>query len=215
MKIYVIRHGETDWNITRKLQGQVDMPLNEFGREIARQTREGLPEDIKIDVCFSSPLVRAKETAEILLEGQDVPIYTDDRLKEMSFGIYEGMIFSRGESEIPDQFFDDFGRPEIFPAPERGEDFYQITARVRSFLEELYANEEYQDKSILLAAHGVTVCAIVTVVTGRSMEDFWGNGVHKNCGMTKIEVKDQKATLIYENKTYCKAKLKDWYPPVK
>ncbi|MCQ2507487.1 MAG: histidine phosphatase family protein [Dorea sp.] len=215
MNIYVIRHGETDWNITRKLQGQVDRPLNEFGRDIARQTREGLPEDFHIDVCISSPLSRAKETAEILLEGQDVPIYTDDRLKEISFGMYEGMIFSRGESEIPDQFYDDFARPEIYPAPAGGEDFYQITARVRSFMEELYTKEEYQDKNVLLAAHGVTVCAIVTVVTGRDMSDFWGNGVHKNCGMTLVEVKDQKARLVFENKTFCKTKLKDWYPPVK
>lgn len=211
MKVYVIRHGETDWNVSRKLQGQVDMPLNEFGRKIAVETKEGLPEDIHFDLCFTSPLSRARETAEILIGDPSVPIIEDDRLKEMSFGIYEGHIFKKGASIIPDQFFEDFNRPERFPAPEKGEDFYQITARVREFLEELFSNEEYKDKSVLLAAHGVTVCAIITVVTGRSMEQFWGDGVHKNCGISAIEVTDGKPVLLFENQTFCKEKLKDWY----
>ena len=67
MKIYFVRHGETDWNKDRKIQGQVNISLNEFGRHLARETAKGLKE-IPFDVCFTSPLDRARETAEIILD---------------------------------------------------------------------------------------------------------------------------------------------------
>ena len=69
MKLYLIRHGETDWNIERRLQGQVDIELNEFGRTLAVKTGKGL-ENIQFDICFTSPLKRARETAELILAGK-------------------------------------------------------------------------------------------------------------------------------------------------
>ena len=73
MKLYIVRHGETDWNKARKIQGRSDIPLNEFGRHLARETAKGLA-DVHFDLCFTSPLSRAKETAQIILDGRDVPI---------------------------------------------------------------------------------------------------------------------------------------------
>ena len=67
MKLYLIRHGETDYNKMKRNQGQIDIPLNEYGRELARKTREGLAE-VPFDLCLCSPLSRARETAEIILE---------------------------------------------------------------------------------------------------------------------------------------------------
>ena len=89
MKIYFVRHGETEWNKQKRIQGRVDIPLDEFGRMLARKTATGLAE-IPFDVCYSSPLSRAKETATIILEGRDIPIIEDDRIIEMAFGEYEG-----------------------------------------------------------------------------------------------------------------------------
>ena len=85
MKLYLIRHGETDWNRVRRLQGQADIPLNEFGRSLAQKTAAGL-KDVPFDLCISSRLKRAYETAEIILDGREVPIITDDRIIEMAFG---------------------------------------------------------------------------------------------------------------------------------
>ncbi|MBO4592414.1 MAG: histidine phosphatase family protein, partial [Eubacterium sp.] len=87
--LYIIRHGKTDWNVMHKLQGKTDVPLNDEGRAMAEQAREEY-QDVHFDIAFCSPLSRARETAEILLRGRDIPIITDDRLTEMSFGIYEG-----------------------------------------------------------------------------------------------------------------------------
>ena len=89
MKLYLVRHGETDWNKVKKIQGQVDIPLNQFGKRLAEETAEGL-RDIPFDLCISSPLSRAHETARIILYGKDIPIIKDARIEEMAFGEYEG-----------------------------------------------------------------------------------------------------------------------------
>ena len=88
MKIYIVRHGETNGNLQGVLQGWTDEPLNEKGRELAIITARALS-DIKFDVVISSPLSRAYETAEIILRENrkdTPPIQVDDRLKEMFFG---------------------------------------------------------------------------------------------------------------------------------
>lgn len=93
-----MRHGKTDWNAKHKLQGRTDIPLNDEGREMAEKAREEY-KDIHFDVCYCSPLIRAKETAEIVLQGRNIPLITDERLQEMSFGVYEG---TENSFAIPD-----------------------------------------------------------------------------------------------------------------
>ena len=88
--LYIMRHGKTEWNELHKLQGRTDIPLNNEGKQMAKNAGEKY-KDINFDVCYCSPLIRAKETAKLVLEGRNVPIIYDDRLREMSFGIYEGM----------------------------------------------------------------------------------------------------------------------------
>lgn len=77
-----MRHGKTDWNAKHKLQGRTDIPLNEEGIQMAEQAKEKY-KDVNFDICYCSPLVRAKQTAEIVLEGRNIPIVYDDRLMEM------------------------------------------------------------------------------------------------------------------------------------
>ena len=77
--LYILRHGKTDWNAAHKLQGKTDIPLNEEGINMAHDAAKEC-RDIHFDVCYSSPLIRAKQTAEIVLEGRDIPIITDSRL---------------------------------------------------------------------------------------------------------------------------------------
>ena len=78
--LYIMRHGRTDWNVRHKLQGRTDIPLNEEGRRMAEKAGEEY-RDVPLDICYSSPLVRARETAEIVLSGRNIPILTDDRLR--------------------------------------------------------------------------------------------------------------------------------------
>lgn len=90
LKVYLLRHGLTDWNKLRRVQGSSDIPLNEEGRRVARLTAEGM-RDMPIDLVYSSPLKRARETAEIICAGRDVPIVFDERIREIGFGEFEGV----------------------------------------------------------------------------------------------------------------------------
>ena len=90
MLIYIVRHGETDWNKEHKVQGAVDIPLNKYGIHLAEETADGL-ENIRFDAAYSSPLSRAKKTAEVILKGRNIKIKEDKRIQEICFGAYEGM----------------------------------------------------------------------------------------------------------------------------
>ena len=92
MEIVIVRHGETDWNIGKQLMGQKDIPLNEHGREQAEILRQKLS-GMKFDRCYTSPLARAKETAEIIC-GSKCKIICDDNLKERSGGRLEGKVIN-------------------------------------------------------------------------------------------------------------------------
>ena len=193
MILYMIRHGETDWNVERRLQGMTDVPLNENGRRVAELTGEGL-RNVKFDVAFSSPLMRARETAEIILEGRDVDIILDERIREVGFGIYEGSD-SREFVEGIKKFF---SQPECFVATNGAESYESLLERERSFWNDLCANPKYQESTILLATHGAALNGLLCVIKEKEIADFWKCGLHKNCGITVVEVKEGKTDFLQE-----------------
>ena len=99
MKFYVVRHGQTDWNAKGRIQGKTDIELNEIGIEQARQLK-ALIKDYNIDLIISSPLKRARKTAEIINETVKCNIIFEDSLKERGYGIFEGMIRKEINDEI-------------------------------------------------------------------------------------------------------------------
>ena len=146
--LYIMRHGKTDWNAMRKLQGRTDIPLNEEGRQMAEHARTEYA-DIHFDICYCSPLIRAKETAEIVLKGRNIPIITDDRLKEMSFGSYEGTAncITTPGCPIKDLFLD----PANYKVPkDGGESFEQLFARTGEFLKEVVKPQLDEGKDVLI-----------------------------------------------------------------
>lgn len=209
MKIYFVRHGETDWNKERKIQGQVDIPLNEFGRHLARETAKGL-KDVPFDVCFTSPLGRARETAQIILQGRDVPILEDKRILEMNFGVLEGKCCSKEGWDVPDSFQMFFDDPVHYQAPEGGEDFQAVRERTGDFLNWLFAQEQYRDSTVLVTTHGAAMAGLLNNLKKKPLAEYWGVGVHKNCGVTEVEVTDGRIDIISENKVYYTDVVKPW-----
>ncbi len=109
MNIYLVRHGETDWNAERRLMGQTDIPLNKIGKDQAENLRIRL-EDVDFDVCFTSPLKRAKETASIICNNK-CQIIEDDLLKESFGGKNQGKLikdcdFEDSSMETEESIFD-------------------------------------------------------------------------------------------------------------
>ena len=162
MKLYIMRHGETAWNVEGRLQGQSDTELNENGVRLAKVTAEGL-KNIPFDLGISSPLRRAKHTAELVLAGRNVPLTTDDRLMELSFGSWEGLGCRANNFEIPSEHFDDFYRdPFHFRPAGDGETIQEVCDRAEAFYHELTAKPELQDKTILIATHDMSFCKSVS-----------------------------------------------------
>lgn len=201
MKIYFIRHGETNWNKEGKLQGRTNIPLNENGRHVARLTRDAL-RNVKFDAAFTSPLIRAKETAEILLEGRDIEILDEKRIIEIDFGKYEATMKNEADENIQN-FFKEPGKYRAEGGAESLEELFQ---RGADFLEELFHNEKYQDSTILVSTHGAALNGILCGLKGYSTADLWKDGLHRNCGISIVEVKDGKpeileqAIILYDEK---------------
>lgn len=178
--LYIMRHGRTDWNDLRKLQGRTDIPLNEKGIRMAEEAREKY-RDISFDICYCSPLIRAKRTAEIFLEGRDIPLIPDDRLMEMSFGIYEGMENCMEKKHLAISLF--FLDPENYPGVEGGETFEDLFSRTASFLKEI--EQEYREKNVLIVGHGAMDLSIIAQIKGKELKDFWKDPMG-NCELIRL-----------------------------
>ncbi len=194
MLIYLMRHGKTDWNVQYRLQGSADIPLNENGRALARQTAAALRQ-IPFDAVYTSPLSRARETAEIIAEGRGIPVILEDDLREMNFGIYEGNS-SRNWPEIKTIFDDPVGY-----VPKGGETFRQLDQRCRRFLSML-TSREGTNQHVLVCTHGTMLKGLLRVIEQKPLEQFWEGVPQPNCAVTLVEYRDGQFTLLEQGKVY-------------
>ena len=201
MKIYVIRHGETNANKNSVLQGSSNWPLNEDGIKLAKITGEKM-KDIKFDVCFSSPLDRAKSTAELVLQNSNnnnVEIIFDDRLKEINMGIYEGKKIKPDELEVPIIKILLFKYNAYLSGRFKGgETAKEVSKRTQSFLKEL-SKKNYEN--VLVSTHGCALRAMLNMLY-KNKFSFWQGRVPYNCSVSIIEVKNGKMELIEKDKVY-------------
>ncbi len=181
--LYIIRHGLTDWNVLHKLQGRTDIPLNESGRQMAEEAAAEY-RDIPLDLCYCSPLVRAKETAEILLRGRNIPIRYDDRLREMSFGDYEGVENSFSIPDCPINVL--FKNPEKYTESVGGaETFEELFARTGEFLLEVIDPLMSEGKDVLIVGHGAMNLSIIGRIRNLPISEFWSSRI-ENCKMMRL-----------------------------
>lgn len=202
MKLYLMRHGETDWNKERRLQGMTDIPLNENGEALARATCDGMKE-IPFDLIYTSPLKRAYRTAQIIQGERKIPLIVEDRIREICFGDYEGLVNQPDHYDIPDpnfKFF--FTKTDLYHTPPNGESVTALLERTADFLEELKNREDLAEKTILVSTHGAAVRAILNNIEKNDIAHFWGRGVHKNCGVSCVELSGGEYRILWENHVY-------------
>lgn len=156
MDVYLLRHGETDWNRTGRLQGHADIVLNERGRAQVRETVEKLRNlGVCMDVIVSSPLKRARESAEIAAALLDYPkekIVTEALFIERSFGEGEGMTLAQGEEKYPGY---------RFPGMESQEELVKRAGQAFQKITSVFENAQ----RILLVAHGAVLFALLEAVS--------------------------------------------------
>lgn len=196
-----MRHGETSWNRQRRLQGQVPTDLSELGIKLTEITSEQLA-DIPFDLCITSPLKRTKHTAQIMLRDREIPVIDDERIQEISFGIWEGLSILPEKKEIDFERFIKFHEdPFHFQPPEKGETVRQVCDRGGDFLRDITGRKELADKTILVTTHGCAMRAILNTLYDNP-DDFWQGGVAMNCAVNIVEFKDGEAKFLAKDKVY-------------
>lgn len=206
MKIYFVRHGETFWNKEKKIQGQSDIPLDEYGIELAYVTADAM-KDISFDIVYSSPLLRAKETADILVKDRNLEVYTDSRLVEMSFGEGEGESLPEIHTHPEMKLYNFIHNPGEYIPPIGGETFEELYIRCKSFIDDVILPEEDKYDTMLIVGHGALIRGFIHNITNRPTKDFW-IVTHKNCSVTIVECLNGKLSLLEEAKIFYEEKEK-------
>lgn len=181
MRLYVVRHGQTDYNKAGRIQGQIDIHLNSEGIKQAEEVSKKF-QNVKVDIIISSTLSRAYDTAKIISKVLDVKeIIKSDKIIERSFGELEGKILNE---DIEWSLFTDTKCNYLEYGVETIPELYK---RVSKFLEELY--KEYKDKTILLVTH----CGIIQVI------ESYFRGFPKSGNIEEYSVKNAEVKIYEKN----------------
>ena len=176
MKLYVARHGQTEWNLMNKVCGRTDLPLTELGLKQAETLALGTKE-LAIDRIISSPMLRARQTAAPTARELGIAVEVDDRLIEQDYGIYEGVSrFDEGFLGNKRQF--------AFRYP-GGESMMDVAYRVYSLLEEL--KRDGNSKGILLVCHG-GVCRVIRTYFEDMTNEAYFHYSEENCAVREYDL---------------------------
>lgn len=178
MRLLIVRHGRTDWNDQGKIQGCADIELNETGINQAKETAKKL-ENEKIDLIIASPLIRTKQTAEIINEGRNIDIIYDKRLLERDFGEFEGL----NKNEFDYESFWTYSKNLKYEKAENIQDFFK---REFDFLDDI--KEKYKNKTVLLVSHAGVSTAIKYYFEGLPKENEMTSGRLNNCEVREYDI---------------------------
>lgn len=194
-RILLIRHGETDWNKDRRIMGRDPVGLNEAGRRQSRSLQATL-KNTKVDQVFTSPLLRALQTAEILCAGRGLKPTPDELLLEVDYGEWVGKKFAEVR-EMPD-YIPYYQRLETPVAPE-GETLYQVRDRGLAFLEKI--SNGGGGKNVLVVSHADWIKCILMHFMEIPFENIWRLRID-NASISQIESEKRGYRVISLNHGY-------------
>jgi broad specificity phosphatase PhoE len=170
-KLWLVRHGQTDWNLAGRWQGQApDAPgLNEMGHAQALTIREQLRGE-RLAAVYSSDLLRARQTSELIAQPLGLTVTLDTRLREINLGAWEGMLSEEIEARYPQELAERARKPFATRAPD-GESPLEVAERVLVAINEIAT--KHAGESILVVAHGVSLAVIICHTQGFPMEDVY------------------------------------------
>lgn len=171
MELYVVRHGETNYNVQDRYTGSADVPLNETGIKQARELAENL-KDITFDIIITSPLLRAKQTAEIISSFHNVFPVEIQGFQERNLGIFEHLTVAETEEKFPKLRARQCTR-KIDDAPDGGETIREFDQRIQREISQLC--DTYGKKSVLLVCHSFVARVInrqINALTFDEMHNF-------------------------------------------
>jgi probable phosphoglycerate mutase len=196
VKLYITRHGETEWNVAKKLHGWQDSQLTASGIRNAELLGERL-KNIHFDGIYSSPSKRTMKTEEIIRGERKTPeIMTDDRFREMGMGEWEGKTHDYLTEMFPVEYNHFFQAPHLFQNP-GGESFIDFHERVKKAMDRI--NEEYDSGNILLVTHSVFIKSLTAHIKKLPLEKLWSPPYVYDTSLTLIEYNRGNYEIILES----------------
>lgn len=190
--LYIVRHGQTEWNIEHRLQGHQDSPLTELGIEQAQWLADALQDEV-IDYVYSSSSPRAVKTAEIITANRDLPIIACDELMEMSLGSWEGLTQEEAKLDQPEQFQYFWTDPAQFYVT-GSETYQEVSQRAVSKVKALLA--AHRGKRILLVTHTVVVKLLMAHFEQRPLQALWQLPYIYPASLCQVEIEGEQANIV-------------------
>jgi broad specificity phosphatase PhoE len=181
--IHLVRHGQTNWNVERRIQGQTESSLTLMGIEQARQVAKQL-QNVKFDRAYASSSERARDTARYILEHHEVDLELRDDLREIYLGEWEGQLYSDVKLSHPEPHQHFWEDPSSF-ALTGAESFYDLQTRAVNAVENIV--QENEGRTILIVSHGAFIKALLCHYEGRHLRHFWQPPQMSNCCHSIIE----------------------------
>lgn len=185
--LYLIRHGQTKWNLEKRMQGHKDSPLTNVGISQAQKLRDRLMNE-KVDLIYSSESKRAYDTAKIIQHNRNIPINARKELKEIHMGKWEGMNQTDIINKYPETWEIFWNNPSVYVPTDEGESYEELKARVIPSIEEIINLN--QGKSIVIVTHRITLKVIMSHFMSQNICDICENPDIESASLSKIHVEN-------------------------
>lgn len=196
MKLLLTRHGQTDWNIAGRYQGQSDIPLNKTGCKQAEQLAKRLSTE-KIDVIYSSDLSRAFDTAQAVANFHHLEIQLDSCWRELSFGDWEGMTYQEMSAHSP-ELFEQWMQDSANTSTPNGESLKQLADRVKHAFDEI--KNKHKDQTVLVVSHSGALQALLATLLGIDLNLYWQFKISQ-ASLSELKVYEDSVMLNLLNDT--------------
>jgi probable phosphoglycerate mutase len=197
MRVVVVRHGETDWNLNGRMQGHAPVPLNETGRGQADRVGRYLAREYAFDRVVASDLLRTRQTAEHVREHVDAPVEFDSAWRERDLGVYQGLSYGDIHERFPEFALGEAAVRAASEVPEGGESILQMRDRVVEGWRELLGGG---DETVLVVTHGGPIYLLLGHVKELDVETALLEHSQSNCGVNEFH-HDGTTRLVRENVT--------------
>jgi broad specificity phosphatase PhoE len=197
LTIYLTRHGQTEWNVQKRMQGWGNGELTDQGRQDALALAKRL-KDVKIDAVYASSSKRAYETAEIIVGDREIPIIKDDLLREMHFGDWEGRTRDEIEREYPEAFKAFWETPHLFDRGD-GEVFSQVQERAKLAFQKII--EQHKEGTVLVVSHSIFLRVLIAYIRQLPLEKLFTQTPLGHTSLTKVVIKDDLHHIEFEGDT--------------
>lgn len=194
LQLYITRHGETEWNIERRMQGHKDSKLTAKGIKDAAALGNRL-KDVEFSRIYTSSSGRTVHTAELIRGNCNIPIIKEDSLREINLGDWEGKTNDEIRGLDPQELKIFWETPHLY-SPKTGESFFQVRDRIGTVLKRII--DENRNGNVLIVTHAVVVKTIMSIFKALPVERVWDPPFVKGTSLCIVEIDKGNSTVVLE-----------------